>query len=987
MDLAKIENLYHAAIACDPKERAALLEQTDPELRREIERLLTQTSSLLDHPAWESVPDETKTLLVSGMRLGPYEIEGRLGAGGMGEVFRARDTRLERRVAIKVSNARFSSRSEDEARAISALNHPHICTLYDVGPSYLVMELVEGETLAARLKQSRLPMSEVIEYGAQIAWALAEAHAHGIVHSDLKPSNIMLTKHGVKVLDFGIAKMQDASHTGTGSQVMAGTPAYMAPEQLAGRDTVPATDLFALGMVLAEMLSNQHLAKGSWAVTATNLKEQKYPPELARMLTRLRAKSPAERPGSASEVARSLEGMLDRLSAKPTVRPAYAAAGIGALIALIAGSVWWYRADQDRVWASKEALPEIQRLFNSRPLAALLLWERGEKILPANQKLTDWADENTTFASPASDALGTTIQVQDYYQPGEWITLGMTPIKPVRLPKGTMRWRVSKSDVGEFTFVTAPRANMMLPLASSVERLKRDGTVRVPGGDFADLIDFVGWVRATLPPFDIDQFEVTNRKYQEFVDQGGYRKREYWRETLTKDGKELTWVEAMALFSDATGTPGPSTWEAGHYPLGQENYPVSGVSWYEAAAYARYAGRSLPVISQWYRTAPPDMGWAAVQESNFNGKGAIPVGSLPSLGPWGTYDVVGNVREWTATAIDDKRFILGGAWGTQVYQATDPETLLPFDRSAQNGFRTVHNEQPLSADATAPLKLQLRDFTTAKPVSDSVFDLYRTTIYAYDAKPLTAKSAGLVEETPEWTEEKINIDAGYDGERFDIHVFRPKNFREPYQSVVFFPSARVEFLTDSRRLGDMDFVDYVIKSGRALVYPVYSNTYERKRQRILPGSVDDLNLVIRWTKEVRRTVDYLVTRPEMDRSRIGYLGVSMGTAYGVFATALEQRFRTIVFLDGGMFLGPAPHGRDQVDFAPRIKAPVLMINGRYDFTFSPERSQEPLYRLLGTPVNEKRRLVFDTPHDIAQRKEDLSREVLGWLDRSMGRVN
>src|SRR6185295_9505351 len=166
-------------------------------------------------------------------------------AGGMGDVFRAIDTRLDRSVAIKTCREQFSDRFHREARAISSLNHPHICTLYDVEATYLVMELVEGETLAARLKKGSLSLEQTILYGSQIADALSAAHAKGIIHRDLKPGNIMLTKSGVKMLDFGLAQTaQDKSITG--SHVVMGTPAYMAPEQREGRTCDARTDIFAL---------------------------------------------------------------------------------------------------------------------------------------------------------------------------------------------------------------------------------------------------------------------------------------------------------------------------------------------------------------------------------------------------------------------------------------------------------------------------------------------------------------------------------------------------------------------------------------------------------------------------------------------------------------------------------------------------------------------------------------------------------------------
>ena len=191
----QIEELYHAAREGSAAERVALLSQADPELRREVESLLAVPAGgeFMDRPAFQNAPqllqDLTGNEWTAGTRLGPYQIESKLGEGGMGQVFRAVDTRLGRAVAIKITHQQFSSRFEREARAISSLNHPNICTLYDIGPNYLVMELVEGETLAARLKQGPLPIEMVRHYGGQIAAALAEAHAKGIVHRDLKPSS------------------------------------------------------------------------------------------------------------------------------------------------------------------------------------------------------------------------------------------------------------------------------------------------------------------------------------------------------------------------------------------------------------------------------------------------------------------------------------------------------------------------------------------------------------------------------------------------------------------------------------------------------------------------------------------------------------------------------------------------------------------------------------------------------------------------------
>src|ERR1035441_6026545 len=227
--------------------------------------------------------------LTSGTRLGPYEVQSPLGAGGMGEVYRATDTRLDRTVAIKVLASHLSSspelkqRMEREARTISSLNHPHICHLYDIGSQdgtdYLGMEFLEGETLAERLRKGAMPLNEVFKVGIAVAEALAIAHRSGIVHRDLKPGNIMLTKTGAKLMDFGLAKSvaiaaspasgltatsftPATSQPLTGQGTVLGTFQYMSPEQVEGKEADTRSDIFSLGCVLYEMATGKRAFEG-----------------------------------------------------------------------------------------------------------------------------------------------------------------------------------------------------------------------------------------------------------------------------------------------------------------------------------------------------------------------------------------------------------------------------------------------------------------------------------------------------------------------------------------------------------------------------------------------------------------------------------------------------------------------------------------------------------------------------------------------------
>jgi hypothetical protein len=298
----QIEELYQAVRESTAEERAALLARMDPEMRREIESLLAQGTGVefLNRPALQNAPqlleDETLTKVADPVSLGSYRIEHKIGEGGMGEVFRAIDTRLGRAVAIKTTQERFSARFEREARAISSLNHPNICTLHDVGPNYLVMELVEGETIAARLKSGPLPVKTAIQYSTQILAALAEAHRKGIVHRDLKPGNIMISTFGIKVLDFGLAKLgQDETVTG-GGMVM-GTPAYMAPEQREGKPADTRSDIYSFGCVLHEMLTGARAGSQRKRIPSRKLE---------RIISRCLEEDPGRRWQSATELEREI---------------------------------------------------------------------------------------------------------------------------------------------------------------------------------------------------------------------------------------------------------------------------------------------------------------------------------------------------------------------------------------------------------------------------------------------------------------------------------------------------------------------------------------------------------------------------------------------------------------------------------------------------------------------------------------------------------
>jgi eukaryotic-like serine/threonine-protein kinase len=491
-----------------------------------------------------------------------------------------------------------------------------------------------------------------------------------------------------------------------------------------------------------------------------------------------------------------------------------------------------------------------------------------------------------------------------------------------------------------------------------------------------------------LRDYWIDQHEVTNRQFKQFLDQGGYQKRDYWKQNFVRDGKHLSWEEAMALFRDAAGRPGPKDWIQGEYPKGQDEYPVTGISWYEAAAYAEFAGKNLPTIYHWNRAAGPINASFIVPASNFSGTGVLPVGSKQGVGPWGTYDMAGNVKEWIWTEANaGDRYVLGGAYDEPNYMFVDPDARSPFVRTANIGFRCVKYIDPAAVAqvALAPMPSPRRDLSHQKPVSDQVFAAYRS-LYSYDKATLNASVETSPSTDEDWKIEKVTYTAAYGNEKAIAYLFLPAKGKPPFQTVLFFPGSnalQMRKFSPSPVVG----IDAILRSGRALIYPVYKSTYERgdgMESDVANTSSTWRDHVIMWAKDASRAIDYVESRPDLDHNKIAYYGYSWGAVMGAIVPAVDPRIKAVVLGSGGIDFHPSLPEADTINFLPRVEQPTLMLNGRYDFFFPEESTQEPYYRLLGSKPEEKKHLLYDAGHAIP--RNELIKESLNWLDQYLGPV-
>jgi dienelactone hydrolase len=355
---------------------------------------------------------------------------------------------------------------------------------------------------------------------------------------------------------------------------------------------------------------------------------------------------------------------------------------------------------------------------------------------------------------------------------------------------------------------------------------------------------------------------------------------------------------------------------------------------------------------------------------------------------FGMSDLAGNVREWTwnATGRGQSRFILGGGWNDPDYAFPDAFAQPAFDRSATNGFRCIRpiGPDPNLAQLRRSIEVPLRDFHAEKAVPDAVFAQYLR-LFDYDKGPLDA-AIEEEKEMPFGVRQKITFKAAYGGERMMAYLFLPLAGKPPYQVVVLFPGSGSIDIRSSASL-DLGRVDFLQKSGRAVVFPIYKGTYERGgdlRGDYPSETTSYKDYVIMWGKDLARSIDYVETRKDLDSGRIAYYGLSWGGAMGAILPAVEKRIKANVLYVAGFNFQRALPEADQINYIGRVKQPTLILNGELDFFFPPETAQKPMFELLGTPPEHKKRLVFPGGHSVPRTEQ--IKESLTWLDRYLGPV-
>ena len=1023
----------------------------------------------------------------------------------MGEVYLAEDTKLNRRVAIKIlppdttASEQANRRLIREARAAANLDHANICAIHEVGEedgrSFICMQYIEGETLDVRMKRKPLDLSESLSIATQVADALAEAHTRGTVHRDIKPANIMITARGaVKVMDFGLAKLIQSSvafSSEAETEALLSTPGaiigtlpYMSPEQVRGEALDGRSDIFSFGVVLYEMLSGQQpFASKSTAATASAILTHETPPlarylrdvpnELERIVSKSLRKDVDERYQTAKDLLIDLQRLradlefqhrVERSSApdgqskrttdlsdvqtavggtplvaaqmtyehgrstgetkpEPTIASAPEtvlskplAVAIAVLFVVAAG-VWffWHRANVK--WAQQqvpriEQLAQEQKFFEAYDLATAM-----QKYLPEDATISRLMPVISNTISVKTDPPGAQVYLKRFLPDKAGMfrarqLVGTTPIDNQRIARGQYLLYIEKDGYAKIestvsgatmhagTFIVFPPPiqveQKLFPAGELPDRM-----VFVPGGDYR----LVAWARPTearvpLNDYFIDKYEVSNQEFKDFINAGGYLKKQYWQYPFFKDGKPLSWDDAIKEFRDRSGLPGPRSWSNQNFPEGKGDYPVTDVSWYEASAYAAFKGKQLPSVFQWEKAARNGnvsplvnyMPWGVfypgdslAYRANFDNNGTMPVTSSEfGISPFGSYNMAGNVSEWCLNEMAPGFIATGGAWGDPSYTFAEYSAFPGFYSSNKRGFRCALNTPGATGDQGGMRIVVKDEIPIYTPSSDANFKEWLN-FYHYDKKPLDSQVAE-VKETAEWRREKITFN-GADGERAIAYLYLPKNFPRPLQVIHIVPAADVQ--NGARSLPDAmeDRLGPVIKSGRAAFGVVIKGYIERLRPEgyTEPDSttVEYRDKIVNWITDIRRGLDYLETRNDVDSSRIAFFGPSAGSRTGLVLAAVENRYRSILLMGAGLSKADSVRiaGANPVDFAPHISAPKLMVHGRYDEDVPLKTGGEPLFKLLREP---KRLVLYEGGH--IPPIEFFVTTMNSWLDETLGPV-
>ena len=651
------------------------------------------------------------------------------------------------------------------------------------------------------------------------------------------------------------------------------------------------------------------------------------------------------------------------------------------------------------VLTREAALDRLHQLVAQRDADAAVAFasELAATGLRDDQDVDALLAEVATQYQILSEPPGARVRVKAYEAPhSPWRDIGVTPVDAL-IANGLRRLRLELEGYDPVEIAEAipgfvgvsPEFGATYP---KVIRLQRPDPAR-PSMVFVPGISGLQY-GPRMSDYFIDRFEVTNEDFKTFVDADGYHNEAYWSHLSFVDGDaSLTFGDALKRFVDTTGRSGPAYWRFGDFPEGQSRLPVTGISWFEASAYARFRGGELPTAGHWDLAAIEGLDMVApfapavIAQSNFSAALA-PVGASTAISAVGAYDMAGNAREWVRNAIGNRRTTLGGSHRDPEYMFVHKVALDPWQRDDVTGFRTIRSLDDDDPSVDLPLRTYEppRDLT---PVSDDEFKILATQFTYTRSEPRVVRRE-LVGPRARWRYERIDL-RYRSGASLTLHLTLPGRGVK-FQPVLLFPGQ--EQFNGPKATVPFDAyykvfdLSMLVDGGRAVVEVVWHGSNERYANVDQMGPEEQggyyRDAVTIWRREMGLVLDYLSSRDDIDTQRAIFLGVSYGATFPLPSAVMEERFQAFVLLYGGLtqFQDTRAPVAASKNFLPRLQKPVFMLNGRLDSTFTPECSQA-LFDLLGTPAADKRLDMLDAGHGYWTNREMLM--IVDWLDERLGR--
>lgn len=641
---------------------------------------------------------------------------------------------------------------------------------------------------------------------------------------------------------------------------------------------------------------------------------------------------------------------------------------------LIILNVYQFINSRGNSYSQKEVRDQVTKLIETSDFVeAFKLYNEFPENVFINEQLNKFS-RKIKIRSPNDDV---TVSYQidlDNLSNNNWDFLCDIPCEVV-VPFGNIKYKFEKdgySSVERLLFVRDSLSISLSEINKSTQKMvlikNNKLKLRTAGLDHLN--------SEKVGDYYIDKFEVTNKEYSKFIMNGGYDDESLWKFDQLKNR------DRKKLFVDKTGFIGPAGWELGAYPNQDADYPVSGISWFEAMAYCRSIGKDLPNIYQWDYAASLAKSSDIVPRSNMNSVAKVKVGFKKIISAFGLYDIAGNVSEWVYNSSDNNtKVIMGGSWEDPGYIFNTLFNKDPFNRDKNNGCRCVK-----SSDNNLSLLKKVSNpsynIINAKPVSKNVYDAYLS-MYKYSKFDLEVEILSDTLIKPEkYSITKVAYNTPY-GERMFSYIYKPEQIDFPARTVILFPGANAINSESSKILFDKipSSYNFFMSINTIFVFPIYKSTFERRDGLINSIPFYDLSYrdrIIKWSKDLQTTIDYLETQDFFDKDRLHYFGLSWGARISGIMLTTSPKFKSAILVVGGLRSQKRHPEADPVNFLPRVKIPILMLNGLYDPIFPYDTSAEPMFKLFGTNRINKKITTFKSGHSVP--RHEIIKQSVDWLN-------